>query len=507
LDNEVTSVTYEDSGAISSIYTSKGECSINCNTGFFFSTINFVCEPCSTDCLSCRDLNLCYNCDSSKELHTFDADHASCKDWCQPDEYRENTIVGLCASCDTSCTQCHEATFQDCQGSTCSPTYEKMNEDIAAGTFSCFKICNYDLEFRVEATGLCNNCFSGCLGCLGPDSDDCTDCRDNFILNKDSPGAATGSCECPLADGFYQSGITCGGCNPSCATCTGPDEQDCIGCSDGYIELRNSLNLLQSCSENCPRTNEYYDSINFSCEFCDTACSTCYGPNPNNCLSCPLSLLLHIADCVVTCPLGFATRDGLTCVPCTDANCELCSQQNPDLCLHCDVGYADIEGACSDTCPEGKVLVYSESTCNRCPTSCRNCSLDPLLPYLPENLNCTSCANPTDILENGQCTCLECHTVDPSDSTIGVIQTYDGQCLRCDQQNGLITNFDATLSFVESCEEICGDSILHALTKKYMDEKMDTDGALSGGLIISNTHLCDDGNLANGDGCNSGCQV
>jgi len=130
-----------------------------------------------------------------------------------------------------------------------------MNEDLVAETFSCFKICNYDLEFRVMTTGLCNNCSTGCLGCLGPNVEDCTDCRENFILNKDSPGAATGSCECPLADGYFQQGITCGNCNPSCATCTGDQEQDCIICTPGFIELRDNVGNLQSCSESCSREN------------------------------------------------------------------------------------------------------------------------------------------------------------------------------------------------------------------------------------------------------------
>lgn len=328
---------------------------------------------------------------------------------------------------------------------------------------------------------MCANCDNSCQGCTGPNASECLDCRPNFNLKKSSIGSATGTCECPLASGFFQAGATCSRCHESCTTCTGSQAYQCSTCKTGYLEIKNSAGVLVKCSQGCPLLDQWYDTISTSCKSCNTECTSCEGPANDNCLSCPTGKKLHQKKCLGDCPDGFASVDGQSCVQCTDSKCTKCSATNPGTCLACSVGFAPINGACSNTCPEGKVLVFNDSVCNKCPTGCRTCTLANNLPYLPENLVCTSCTTESDILDEGKCLndcpsgsqkiqignrfscqtvscsplcdrcqsvtkCLRCHTLDPSDSSTGIIQTFDGQCLRCDAKNGLTTKFNASFT-------------------------------------------------------------
>lgn len=150
-------------------------------------------------------------------------------------------------------------------------------------------------------------------------------------------------------------------------------------------------------------------------------------------------------------------------------------------------------GLCQNTCPEGQLLVFSQSACRSCGQGCRICRLtNPLVEYSLENITCTRC-NDGQILAEGTCSqncpngtqrvvspsgsvacitltcsslchtclsstrCSKCHEVDPEDSKIGIFQTFNGECLKCTSQFGLVTNLSAN-STVESCSEICGDS-------------------------------------------------
>lgn len=346
---------------------------------------------------------------------------------------------------------------------------------------------------------------------------------------------------CPTTEGFYESGISCSRCHDSCENCTGGQEYHCSACATGYLEILDNVGMLQSCISACPRMDQYYDSANGVCELCNSECSTCSGPASADCLTCPSGKMLHMNQCEQECPEGYASSDGSTCVACTDSRCTRCSENNPGICLGCSAGFAALSGTCTDTCPEGKVLVHADSICSRCPTGCRTCTLDQLLPATDENMVCTACTSSSDILDEGKCfsdcpagsqkiltgnvyscqtvscsplcdrclsvtKCLRCHTVDPSDITTGVIQTYDGQCLRCDSQNGMTTNFDVNYNPI-SCGEICGDSILHLKSKEYLAKEIEDNGSIPGGLNIDSDHECDDGNNEDGDGCSNVCIV
>ena len=55
---------------------------------------------------------------------------------------------------------------------------------------------------------------------------------------------------------------------------------------------------------------------------------------------------------------------------------------------------------------------------------------------------------------------------------------------------------------ITGCEEICGDNISYFKSIGY---KTDTNAI--GGVKLLSTMECDDGNKANGDGCDSSCKI
>lgn len=188
------------------------------------------------------------------------------------------------------------------------------------------------------------------------------------------------------------------------------------------------------------------------------------------------------------------------------------------------------------------MLEYQASVCKNCPSGCRSCTLDQNLSYTDENAVCTSCLNPENIIFEQKCQercpsgsqkikvgsvykceiiscsdlcdecvslkkCGKCKKLDPNLPGVGVIQTYDGQCVRCLPTFGLTTKIDPVSGEPSECQEICGDSIFHKETKEMQINLLKTQAELDGGLKISTDHTCDDGNNKSGDGCSSTCQV
>lgn len=394
---------FEDSGTISTTYTKKGECIAACPASQFFNHLTQQCEACSTGCLACRDIDYCVSCVSSYELHRYDGNNASCKNWCNPNEYRANTIAGTCTACHESCKSCSKATFKYCKGNGCQPGFEKLNENTTTGIFQCFKICDEIGEYRIVSNGTCGPCDPSCSSCTGSGSTHCKTCKTNFVLNKNTPSSTIGKCECPQADSFFLNGLQCSRCHLTCQECTGASETQCTVCKTGLKDLNNLAGVLQRCALNCPRPDQFYNTATSMCVYCSGECTTCTGPSNFHCLSCPVGKLLYNGICLNTCPYGWASSDNVNCIECTDANCKDCVKSNPDICIACNIGFAPVTGSCTTECPEGKVLDPANSACKKCQSGCRICTLDPALPYATENLVCTGCTNFQEILHEGGC--------------------------------------------------------------------------------------------------------
>ncbi|EEC14327.1 epidermal growth factor receptor, putative, partial [Ixodes scapularis] len=101
-------------------------------------------------------------------------------------------------------------------------------------------------------------------------------------------------------------------CHSQCSTsgCWGPAPNECLSCK--------SYRLEDTCIEKCDTSKGIYDNGNYVCKHCHEEClGECYGPGANNCTQCR-----HVRDgpyCVRECPDTKYNQSG-ECMPCHE-NC------------------------------------------------------------------------------------------------------------------------------------------------------------------------------------------
>lgn len=119
---------------------------------------------------------------------------------------------------------------------------------------------------------ICDTCSNRCLECSNP-ATACTTCAG-------TTRSAAPSCAC--IDGYYDDGSSadCIQCQYSCLTCN--DGTSCLTCdSSKYRSFSSTTNL-------CKCMNRYYDDGTSTtlCSACDPTCLTCLGPLNTDCLGC-----------------------------------------------------------------------------------------------------------------------------------------------------------------------------------------------------------------------------
>ena len=135
-------------------------------------------------------------------------------------------------------------------------------------------------------------------------------------------------------------------CVAPCNTCT--SLVDCISCI-GNTYLIPGLSICVS-KVNCPITTYPDDNLG-QCAKCDISCETCYGPTPDECKTCMISL--GYAEKMTTgpgpcqkviCPDGQyinITKTNALCLPC-DPKCDICVSKYPTLCTKCKNEFQEV---------------------------------------------------------------------------------------------------------------------------------------------------------------------
>ncbi|KAH7966620.1 hypothetical protein HPB49_018110 [Dermacentor silvarum] len=121
-------------------------------------------------------------------------------------------------------------------------------------------------------------------------------------------------------------------CHPQCSSsgCWGPAPNECLSCK--------SYRLEDTCIDKCDTPNSIYDDGNFVCKHCHEEClGECSGPGPGNCSKCR-----HVRDgpyCVKECPESKYNQSGF-CMPCHENCVGGCTGPNntvgPDACNSCE---------------------------------------------------------------------------------------------------------------------------------------------------------------------------
>nr|CAB3247083.1 extracellular matrix protein FRAS1 [Phallusia mammillata] len=279
-------------------------------------------------------------------------------------------------------------------------------------------------------------CHSDCKTCDAPGYAHCTSCKQGRLLQE-------GKCVRRCLPGYYQDGVRCYACHPSCATCSlGNSPSTCTSCPAGRFLQEGRC---------VPSCDVGYYLNDAGCSACRKGCSVC--SNSTSCQSCSdKTRLPQGGACVTTCSDGFYFNDG-KCTACHDS-CATCSDGNS--CLSCPVRSLIEGGLCAESC-SSKFFQLSISRCAACHSSCGTCSGSSVS-------NCVTC-NPGAYLHNGRCithcpaahfaqhgTCRRCH-----ESCQACTGTSADDCTLCSTPSHVIQTSGNNLS-KGRCTESCRNS-------------------------------------------------
>ncbi|XP_048065150.1 proprotein convertase subtilisin/kexin type 5b isoform X2 [Megalobrama amblycephala] len=299
------------------------------------------CEDCSAGCLTCLDAHQCLKCKYAfGPLYLQDGK-------CVPECKRGYPEADRCHSCAIGCATC-EGEANNCLS--CEKDYLRLKN-------RCVQHCP---PRHFVKGGVCELCPSGCAEC--DHTGKCSECEQYFFLHKDQ-------CIVDCPKGYFTNveQKQCMSCHGNCATCDGPDEDDCTTCGPfGLIHYNGK------CVFRCP-SETYHDGA--ECRDCDKSCLTCSGPHPSSCLTCRANMRIDVnghcqffSDCS---PSTFMGEDG-QCQPC-HKSCLRCSGAGKEQCLSCNSKHFLLNQTCVSTCPDGYYADEEKQECIQCHMSCASC--------------------------------------------------------------------------------------------------------------------------------------
>ena len=149
-------------------------------------------------------------------------------------------------------------------------------------------------------------------------------------------------------------------CYISCKNCSlSEDDSDnenhnCLSCKDNYYPF--SKKETNCYAKEDANLDWYFDEDKNIFDICNSECKTCYGPNNDNCLSCPLNndnnpLYLYNGKCILDCPIGtFISKNTEKIYICENCyiNCKTCNESGTPLDMKCE------------SCSEDKIIYRKE---------------------------------------------------------------------------------------------------------------------------------------------------
>ncbi|EAR90495.3 zinc finger lsd1 subclass family protein (macronuclear) [Tetrahymena thermophila SB210] len=359
-------------------YLYNFQCVSQCPSNYAPDT-NQSCQPCDATCLTCSFPQSSTSCKTCKP-NTYLNPNNSCQSTC-PDKYWPNTSNLTCQTCDTNCYNCKSPGDQNSCTSCSGNVYLSNNQCISTcppGTF----------PLKQTNNNICQPCDSSCKTCNGQNSNNCQSCQAPNLFYQASSSTCVSSCNTDQ----YKNTInqTCSQCNSICATCSGPNNNNCSSCTG------NSFLYQNQCIPNCP--NGYFNNTNNNtCTPCDSSCYTCNGNAPNNCLSCQLQRYFNPVSnqCVYTCNSNqYPDPTSIQCKSC-DSKCLTCNGPSATQCTSCGNGLYLENNQCVQQCSQSYYVKPNTNICQQCDSSCLTCSG-------PSSQECTSCATNLIFL-NSQC--------------------------------------------------------------------------------------------------------
>ncbi|CAN9513173.1 unnamed protein product [Ophioblennius macclurei] len=381
--------------------TAEQNCVVRCPTGTFGNEASGKCEDCVAGCSTCQDAKKCQWCRDKLYLHD-----GACVEEC-PRGFPKDDVcqpcAPECASCEGSPTNCLSCEMQyllldhSCKDH-CPQGYYADDKECHRCSVHCID-CNRDgfckkcreyyflfedrcvdncpkgyfINVKEQA---CMVCHADCASCDGPDKDDCDICRNPKAVRHN------GECLSQCPDNTYHDGVTseCRDCDKSCLTCSGYEPSSCLSCDAGKHKDATGHCVWDN---QCSLTS--YTDEKGKCQPCHSSCHQCSGPGKDHCLNCNEPRFLLNNTCVKKCPVGYYAEEKgeRSCERC-HFSCQSCVGRHSVQCSTCKPGFLKQGSLCVETCSENHFVNKSSQICERCDPSCNKC-------WGPGNTNCLTC--------------------------------------------------------------------------------------------------------------------
>ncbi|CDW74014.1 proprotein convertase subtilisin kexin type 5 [Stylonychia lemnae] len=319
------------------------------------------CNQCPNNCLKCFKENESATIQCAACQNGFKLEENQCKEQsCQTGQYYDSKFE-TCIQCPENCTSCTSLT----QCTQCS------NSQLEISNGACKDKCLIKSQaegkqyFYNATTQGCDTCEeTNCAYCNGPKN--CQYCIQGYLMNNESK---------------------CVKCMDNCQNCSPNDLSTCLTCKMGY----KYNNQTQTCDKiDCSLSNTYKLDNNYTnsneelCEFCQDGCLNC--SSKMHCYQCgPLYSLVSDSYCTPNCPeRNFFNYSTKSCDSCQQ-NCHTCATNS--YCFECNLGFfLNITNVVneSDTSQNSTQL----RTCDACPENCQTCEKN----GSSNSLQCLTCA-------------------------------------------------------------------------------------------------------------------
>ncbi|XP_071477442.1 antigen WC1.1-like [Diadema antillarum] len=349
-------------------YLLNDRCVEDCGIGFYGYSRTRTCEPCSPYCKNCGDGDRDDACTSCPD-NTF-LSNGRCISSCPAPLLSKKLAIRIVDGT-TPYEGRVEVFVNGDWGTVCDDNF-----DFHAATVICRQLGYGPAVMAVRSPGFgpgtgkiliddlkCNGTESELVNCAQSPfgENDCNHHEDAGVqCSGTSAIGATGACLASCERGYFAQESTCALCSASCLECAGSPDH-CMACKP------NTFLQGSTCVESCSGS-DFGNTLTWQCEACDLhACGSCANGNRNNiCLTCPQGKFMRNSTCVTSCQPDMFLRDD-TCV----SDCGTAMYGHPGM-----------------------------NTCQRCDTSCLNCTFD------PNGVKCTSCS-PPKILDPATGVCVE----------------------------------------------------------------------------------------------------
>lgn len=165
-------------------------------------------------------------------------------------------------------------------------------------------------------------------------------------------------------------------CDPSCASCTGVNANQCRACAAGRYLSGTSCPVCDACAAGTYEVAACTPTADVQCVACDPSCATCSGAGAGACTACPVGAFLTAGGACKVCSVcaAGAVQTG-ACTTTADTTCAPCSPGSYSAspaslaCVPCAEGsFAADAGAaaCSPCAPGTNAAGTGQSACTAC---------------------------------------------------------------------------------------------------------------------------------------------